>query len=296
MSERVFIIGAGQVGRGLSRAFRASGVEVLGVHGRTPSEYATSHGVMPPAIRDANTVIVAVRDPQIAGVVSGLAGAEQQRPLGFSKALHPIVSSGTVILHTSGIAEVRSLDLLRSAGFECGTFHPLAPFSVAARVPDLLRGGWVGIDGDDAARASARRLAGNLGARTLEIPPGGKPAYHAAAVMASNFPVALAYAASQLMHAAGIPDRTAQSAVVSLINAAVGNLSNASPVDALTGPVVRGDAETVRKHVEMLSGQPELLGVYRALSEVALKVARERGTDPNALAAIRSVLGTTSRP
>lgn len=295
MSERVFIVGAGQVGRGLSRAFRASGVEVVSVHGRKASEHATSHGDFPATIRDANIVVIAVRDPQIAGVVSLLAGGEPQRPLGFARALRPVVSSGTVVLHTSGIAEVRSLDLLRSAGFECGTFHPLAPFSVTDRVPDLLRGGWIGIDGDDAARASARRLAGHVGARTLEIPAGGKAAYHAAAVMASNFPVALAYAASQLMHSAGIPDRTAQSAVVSLVNAGVGNLTNSSPVDALTGPVVRGDAETVRKHVEMLSGQPELLAVYRAVSEVALKVARERGVDSKTLTAIRSVLGTTAR-
>lgn len=294
MSERVFVVGAGQVGRGLSRTFRASGVSVISVHGRKPSEFATTHGDLPDSIRDANVVIIAVGDPLIAGVVAALAGVAQ-RPPGFSKPAHPVITSGTVVLHTSGIAEVRSFDILRSAGFSCGTFHPLAPFSVTERVPELLRGGWIGIDGDDAARAAARRLAGHVGARTLEIPAGGKAAYHAAAVMASNFPVALAYAATQLMHSAGIPERSAQAAVETLISAGVGNLATASPVEALTGPVVRGDAETVRKHVEMLSAQPELLAVYRSLSEVAMRVARERGTDPAALAAIRSALGTTSR-
>ncbi|MBA3656035.1 MAG: DUF2520 domain-containing protein [Gemmatimonadaceae bacterium] len=295
MSERVFVIGAGQVGRGLSRAFRASGVEVLALHGRKPSELATSHGDLPDSIRDANVVIIAVRDTQIAGVVAQLAGTEQ-RPMRFAPTAHPIITSGTVVLHTSGIAEVRSLDLLRAASFACGTFHPLAPFAIADRVAELLRGGWIGIDGDDSARSAARRLAGHLGARTLEIPAGGKPAYHAAAVMASNFPVVLAYAAAQLMHSAGISDRSAQAAVETLVSAAVGNLATASPVEALTGPVVRGDAETVRKHVEMLSSQPELLAVYRSLSEVALRVARERGTDSTVLAAIRTILGATSRP
>ncbi len=296
MSERVFIIGAGQVGRGLSRAFRASGTEVVSVHGRRPTEFATSSGDLPASIRDANIVLIAVRDPQIAGVISELAGVEQQRPIGFSRSANPVITSGTVILHTSGSAEVRSLDVLRAAGFACGTFHPLAPFSVTERVPDLLHGGWIGIDGDDAAKACSRRLAGHVGARTLEIPAGGKPAYHAAAVMASNFPVVLAYAAAQLMNSAGISDRPAQAAVESLISAAVGNLATAKPVDALTGPVVRGDAETVRKHMETLSGQPELLAVYRSLSEIALRIARERGTDPAAIAAMRSVLGATSRP
>ena len=113
--------------------------------------------------------------------------------------------------------------------------------------------------------------------------------------MASNFPVALAYAASRLMHSAGVADRSAQSAVESLIAASVGNLANRSPVDALTGPVVRGDADTVRKHLEMLSSQPDLNQVYRALSEIALQVARERGVDAQSLAAIRNLLASNVR-
>ena len=294
MSERVFIIGAGQVGRGLSRAFRASGVELVGLHGHKPSEVTTTSGELPSAIRDANVVIIAVRDPQIAAVVGQLAGATPG-PAALSRSSHPIVTTGTVVLHTSGIAEVRSLDSLRAAGFSAGTFHPLAPFAITDRVPDLLRGGWIGIDGDDAARAAARRLAGHLGARTLDIPAGGKGAYHAAAVIASNFPVALAYAATALMQSAGISDRSAMSAVQSLITASVGNLAAKTPAEALTGPVVRGDVETVRKHLETLSGQPELPALYRALSEIALTVARDRGTDPKALAAIRGLLTSSAR-
>ena len=267
---------------------------MVALHGRKPSDAATTSGEIPDSIRDANVIIIAVRDPQIAGVVNELAGASPA-PVRFAKPSHPIISSGSVVLHTSGIAEVRSLDTLRAAGFAAGTFHPLAPFAVTERVPDLLRGGWIGIDGDDAARAASRRLAGHLGARTLDIPAGGKAAYHAAAVMASNFPVALAYAASRLMHSAGVADRSAQSAVESLIAASVGNLANRSPVDALTGPVVRGDADTVRKHLEMLSSQPDLNQVYRALSEIALQVARERGVDAQSLAAIRNLLASNVR-
>ena len=294
MSERVFIIGAGQVGRGLFRAFRASEVEVVGLHGRKGTEFTTSSGELPASIRDANIIIISVRDPQIAGVVGELAGVSPA-PMAFSRPAQPIIVSGTVVLHTSGIAEVRSLESLRSAGFAAGTFHPLAPFSITDRVPSLLRGGWIGIDGDDAARAAARRLAGHLGARTLDIPPGAKGAYHAAAVMASNFPVALANAAAGLMQAAGINERSAESAVGALISAAVGNLATRTSLEALTGPVVRGDAETVRKHLETLSSQPELYNVYRALSEIALKMASERGTDPKALAAIRGLLNANVR-
>ena len=65
MSERVFIIGPGHVGRGLSRAFRASGVEVVGLHGKRPSGVASSTGALPKELGSANVIIVAVRDPQL---------------------------------------------------------------------------------------------------------------------------------------------------------------------------------------------------------------------------------------
>lgn len=295
MSERVFIIGAGNVGRGLARAFRASGVEVVALHGRKPSDFATSSGEIPDSIRDSNVVIVAVREPQIAGVVSNLAGVAEPGlrawPAATSRSESgPLLARGTVVLHTSGIAEARTLDILRKEGFSCGTFHPLAPFSLPDRSPDLMRGGWIGIDGDDGARATGRRLAAHLGARTLDIPAGGKTAYHAAAVMASNFPVALAAAASDLMHEAGITERIAQRAVESLMRAAIENLAEHTPSEALTGPVVRGDAETVRKHLEALHGRPDLLAIYRDLSGVALRLARARGIDAKALAEIERLL------
>ena len=276
--ERIFIIGAGQVGRGLSRAFLASGSTLLGIHGRRSSQYTTSSGDLPAAIRDANVVIVAVRDPQIDGVLENLA---ENRPM---------LGSGCAILHTSGVVDARAFGALRGLGFPCGTFHPLAPFAEPDRAPELLRGGWIGIDGDDAARSAGRRLAAHVGARTIDIPEGGKTLYHAAAVMASNFPVALAAASADLMRSLGIPERSANSAVESLMRAAVGNLATKTPAEALTGPVVRGDPETVRTHLTALMQAPATCAIYRNLSRVALDLARERGTDAAALDEIQRIL------
>jgi len=74
VSERVFIIGPGHVGRGLFRAFRASGVQVVGLHGKRPSGVATSTGALPKELASANVVIVCVRDPQLdETIVWGLA-------------------------------------------------------------------------------------------------------------------------------------------------------------------------------------------------------------------------------
>jgi len=287
VSERVFIVGAGQVGVGLFRAFRAARVEVVGLHSRRHSSVATSSGQLPSAISDANAIIVAVRDDQLDGVLADLVDAAA--PSGRRR-----LASGTVVVHTSGGAEPELLSRLGDMGLSGGTFHPLVPFANPDRAPELLRRAWVGIDGDDPARAMSRRLAGHIGARTLEIPPGRKPAYHAAAILASNFPVVLASVAGHLLHDIGVPDASAYKAVESLMAGALTNMKQALPDDALTGPIVRGDAETVGKHIHALQGHEQALQVYRALSHAAVEIARARGVDSRTLAAISALLRTGS--
>ena len=280
MSERVFVIGPGHVGRGLVRAFRASGVEVVGLHGKRPSGVATSTGSIPADATRANVVILSVRDPQLDETIDEVSAATKDGR----------IARGTAILHTSAIAEPAGLAALSAAGFPTGTFHPLVPFSDPEVSAELLRKGWIGVDGDNAARNASRRIAGHLGARVLEIPPGRKPAYHAAAVISSNFPVVLASVAGHLLHDIGIPDASAYQAVESLMSGALSNMKQALPDDALTGPVVRGDAETVAKHLRALHGHTAALEVYRALSAAAVEIAARRGTDPKKLAAVTGLV------
>lgn len=279
MTERVFIIGPGHVGRGLFRAFRASGVEVVGLHGKRPSGVATSTGNIPADAARANVVIVCVRDPQLDDAIAEVSGA----------AADGRIARGTVVLHTSAIAEPGGLRALNASGFPGGTFHPLAPFTDPEISADLLRKGWIGIDGENAAKNASRRLAGHLGARTLEIPPGKKPAYHAAAVIASNFPVVLASVAGRLLHELGVPDASAYQAVESLMSGALANMKQTLPDDALTGPVMRGDADTVGKHLRALDGR-EAFEVYRSLSVAAVEIAKHRGVDQKKLAAVAGLL------
>ena len=285
MSERVFIIGPGHVGRGLFRAFRASGVEVVGLHGKRPSAVATSSGEIPKDAAQANVVMICVRDTQLDDTIVEVAAAARDGR----------IARDTVVLHTSAIAEPAGLAGLSSAGYPGGTFHPLVPFSDPDVSAELLRKAWIGIDGENAAKNASRRLAGHLGARTLEIPPGRKPAYHAAAVISSNFPVVLASVAGHLLHAIGIPDASAYQAVDSLMSGAVSNMRQSLPDDALTGPVVRGDAETVGKHLRALEGLEPTREIYRALSSAAVEIARERGTDPRTLAAVGALLRPAAR-
>lgn len=267
MSDRIFIIGAGRVGRGLARAFRASGsVQVVALHGRRPSEETTSAGAYPASLSEANVILVAVRDAEIDGVCAGLAALERAKT--------GTIAHGAVVLHTSGTAEPRSYAALRDVEIPAGTFHPLVPFATPERGAQLLHDAWIGIDGDATACSAGRRIAAAVGARTVNIPSGHKAAYHAAAVIASNFPVVLAGVAGQVLQEAGVATHTAERVVQSLMRLAVDNLGAGAPASVLTGPVVRGDSATIAAHRSALQGDPETLAVYDALTAAAYALLR----------------------
>jgi predicted short-subunit dehydrogenase-like oxidoreductase (DUF2520 family) len=233
----------------------------------------------------ANVVMVCVRDVQLDETIEEVIVAA-----GDGR-----IERGTVILHTSAIAEPARLQALNEAGFPGGTFHPLVPFSDPEVSAALLQKGWVGIDGENAAKSASRRLAGHIGARTLDIPPGKKAAYHAAAVISSNFPVVLASVAGHLLHDIGVPDSSAYRAVESLMAGAFANMKRALPDDALTGPIVRGDVETVGKHLRALEGHGAALDVYKSLSAAAVEIAKYRGVDQKKLAVLSGILRGTTR-
>ncbi|HEX6815227.1 MAG TPA: DUF2520 domain-containing protein [Gemmatimonadaceae bacterium] len=265
MTERVFVLGAGRAGRGLARALRLGGVDVVGLHGRHTGDIQdhVTVGALPAALGDATTVLVTVRDAQLDAALRELAVS----PLG----------DDAVVLHASGSADPPALVELRSRGHAAGTFHPLVPLADPDRAPALLRDAWIGLDGDDAARARGRALAAALGAHSLDIPAGRKPLYHAAAVLVSNFPPVLLALGERAMAEAGLPRDLARQALLPLWTAAAENARAAQFPASLTGPAVRGDLETIRANMEALAGDPTAQEVYRVVTEAIQAMIRESG-------------------
>ncbi len=295
---RVFIMGAGRVGRGLAGALRASGVEIVGLHGRRPGD-GISAGVLPGTVDQADVVIVAVRDPQLEGALLEIAAPERESEPGADavpatpgrKRAHR-----SVVLHASGSSTPRALDDLRALGHSAGTFHPLIPIAEPAHAGERLRGAWIGVDGDPAAIEAARALATRLGASALEIPVGAKPRYHAAAVFASNFPAVLAAIAAQLMQQTGVGMVDARSAVNALLRASVANLHEGDPATVLTGPIVRGDLVTVRAHLVALESDDLVSSVYQSLSLAAIRLlSADPSADRQRLAEIEDALNQRDR-
>jgi predicted short-subunit dehydrogenase-like oxidoreductase (DUF2520 family) len=272
----------------------AAGIPVAGLHGRRAAPAVLAEGLpavtagpLPATLATATIVLVAVRDEQLTAALAELSAAALAPGALAPGALAP----GAVVLHASGSLDPRAaLDRLRAAGHPAGTFHPLIPLADPSRAPALVRGGWIGVDGDAAAVRAAESLAEPMGARVLAIPAAGRAAYHAAAVIASNFPTILAALASRLMQQSGVEPVIAWDAVRHLMVAATANLAANPPHAALVGPVSRGDVETIERHLGVLRDDPDLLPVYVALSRAALPLAVEQGLDPAALARIRALL------
>jgi predicted short-subunit dehydrogenase-like oxidoreductase (DUF2520 family) len=131
--------------------------------------------------------------------------------------------------------------------------------------------------------------------QALEIRAADKPSYHAAAVIVSNYTVALAALAERLALAAGIPADAAGRIYLPLLEGTWRNLEMRGPTDSLTGPIARGDAGTVRAHLEALDDDARRL--YAVMGLEALKVARSGGLDETKAAAIEAALreATTAR-
>jgi predicted short-subunit dehydrogenase-like oxidoreductase (DUF2520 family) len=278
-AERVAIVGAGRAGRAIAAALVAGDgrdARLALLHGRTAQPSAdglpaASAGRLPRAAGDATVLLVAVRDAQLDDAL---------RALGDD----PAVAPDAVVLHASGASDPAALANLRARGHACGTFHPLVPL-LGAATADRLRGAWVGVDGDARAVEAARRVARAVGAETLAIPPGAKPAYHAAAVVASNFPVVLAALAARLLRDAGVEPSAADGAVRALLGGAARNvgaaasLAPADAADTLTGPAARGDAATIARHLDALAGDAAAADVYAALTAATVETMRAGGRE-----------------
>ncbi len=174
------------------------------------------------------------------------------------------------MLHVSGILDEQPLEALAATGCHLGTLHPLQAIARAEWAPDRLRGALAAITGDARAAEVAMAIAERIGMVPVVINPGVKAKYHAAAVIASNFTVVLAAVAEQLFLECGFDEATARQGLGRLMEGTLENVGAVGPTAALTGPVVRGDEDTLSRHRAVL---PEKLrALYRALGAVAREI------------------------
>jgi predicted short-subunit dehydrogenase-like oxidoreductase (DUF2520 family) len=275
--EAVAILGAGRMGQGLALALQQSGREVFLLS-------RTVHPVVAPlrlhgsdradAMRRVAVVILAVPDGAITPVATELAA-------------EGTVQTQHAVLHLSGLLDRSALRPLALTGGALGSFHPLQTVPEPAGAPKRFRGAYAGIEGDERALLAARRLAEALGMEAVPIPPSAKAAYHAGATIAANYTTVLAAWAERLAESAGVSPQVAARLYLPLIRGAAASLDS-GPAAALTGPVRRGDAETVAAHLRAIPTGDR--AVYLGLAREALRLAREAGLSADAADRVARVL------
>lgn len=178
--------------------------------------------------------------------------------------------SGKTFLHVSGSLGLEPLEQLAKVQAHIGSLHPLQSF--AANVHTELQGVYMAIDGDEQAKQVAIKLAKELGGTPFFVPAAERAAYHAAACICSNYAVTVEALAQQLMARWTGSEEAAWEALKPLFKGTANNLliaKNAKTV--LTGPIGRGDTNTIQKHLSVLP--PELLATYCNLGQETVKVA-----------------------
>ncbi|HEY8216555.1 MAG TPA: DUF2520 domain-containing protein [Acidimicrobiia bacterium] len=253
------LVGAGRAGTAVAIALHAAGWSVPRVAGRDPSSPAVTSaaarfGAEPVDVaeagRSAALVLVATPDAAIRDTARVVAGS---------------LETGALVVHLSGALGLDALDAVSAARADVsvGALHPLqtlpSPEVGAAR----LAGAWAAIAGPPAVRA----LAEELRMTPFEVADRDRAAYHAAATVASNHLTALLGQVERIASSAAVP----LAAFEPLVQATVDNCFALGPAQALTGPVSRGEIDTLRRHLDAVATDEQ--HAYRALAAAAARLA-----------------------
>ena len=200
---------------------------------------------------------------------------------------------GQSLVHTSGLLGSEVLEAARGAGSYVGAFHPLVSFTAdVERSVESLNGATIALEGDDAIIALLADLAEAIGGVAVRLPHGAKPAYHAAAALASGGLVALLDAIVTLGAVAGLDERGSLAVFGRLMEQTLANARAIGVGAALTGPITRGDAGTIEAHLEILQRlAPDVGALYLAAARREFHLAEQRRTlTPQQLDRVRTAL------
>jgi predicted short-subunit dehydrogenase-like oxidoreductase (DUF2520 family) len=260
---RVGAVGAGRVGAVLAAALGRAGHDVVAVAGESDASRARAETLLPGVALDKPTAVarscdlllLTVPDDMLGNVVALLAASGALR-------------EGQVVAHTSGAHGLAILEPAAAVGARTVALHPAMTFTGTALDLSRLPGCVFGVTAGEAERALAEALVADLGGRVMWVPEAHRTLYHAALAHGANHLVTLVAQAMELLSAAGAEDSatTPADTLRPLLTAALDNALRDGD-SALTGPIVRGDANTVAAHLgAVAAAAPHTLPSYVALA------------------------------
>jgi predicted short-subunit dehydrogenase-like oxidoreductase (DUF2520 family) len=268
MERSISIVGAGRVGRTLGKRLRGLGWRIGAVVTRSAT---TSRAAVrqigagkpfsrpAPEILDSKVILLATPDSALGSVANALASFDESK------------LRDRIVLHTSGAMDRAVLAPLARRGASTGSLHPMQTFS-GRGAPNLEKVIFA-IEGDRGAARVARDIARSLGGVPVAISSKNKPAYHAAGLLVAGHGLSLIEAATQVLLKIGFSRRDALSALLPLTRQVLDNFEKLGPQKSWTGPVSRGDFETIAKHTKAMQHYPrEFQEAYAALALLSSKV------------------------
>jgi len=263
-------IGAGTTGTALAVRLSQKGCPVVAVSSRTLSSAQKLAGLVPSCqvchaaqeVADA-AELVFITTPD--DVVAQVCGEVQWR-------------AGQSVVHCSGAHSLDILESARKLGAAVGSFHPLQTFADIDQAIENLSGSTFALEAEEPLLSTLKELTLLLNGNWVELKPGDKVLYHAAAVFACNYLVTLFKLALDLWLDFGISAREATKALLPLLQGTINNIDNIGLPDCLTGPVARGDSGTIERHLIALETRsPSLLTTYKELGLQTIPIALAKG-------------------
>lgn len=285
-SMKIGFIGAGKVGCTLGKYFAERDIEVTGYYSRTfasakdAAAFTGTKAYDDPAalIGDSDVLFLTVPDRTITPAYEGL------RQYGLA---------GKMLCHCSGAMTAReAFPGIEETGASGYSIHPLFPVSSKDESYRVLEGAFFCVEGDDAHLSQWKTLLESLRLRVQIIPADAKVRYHAACAIASNLYCALVQTSVDLLEECGFTKSLALEALAPLMRSNLERILQVGPQDALTGPVERNDAGTVKKHVACIPAGKEQ-ALYCAASEKLVEMASRRHPEEDYSALLDGLKGGT---
>lgn len=268
------IIGAGRVGRTLAALWIKAGTFAMGDVLAATANSARSAVIFIGAgnaverletMHPAEVWMLTPPDGRIAACCAALAASG-------------LLREGDVVFHCSGALSSKVLEPAARCGASVASVHPLKTFAEPKDAILSFAGTYCTAEGAAAALSALRPAFEAIGARVAEIDAQFKTLYHAASVIVCNYLVALMETGLRCYEAAGIARGIASAMMEPLVRETVDNLFKLGTVNALTGPIARGDETIVARHAAELARQDvRIAALYRALGMVALELAHAKG-------------------
>lgn len=282
------IIGSGRVGRACGRMWVKAGVfeiqDVLTRSRASAAEGVKFIGAGQPVgqleeMRGADVWMIATRDDAIVPSCTTLAASGKITP-------------DDIVFHVSGATPSSALAPAREQGARVASVHPIKTFTDAEAAVQSFPGTSCAAEGDAQALMVLKPAFEKIGAKVFDIAPESKPVYHAGGVFACNYLVALIEAALRAHEKAGIPRGASLKALEPMVRETVDAIFDKGPAKALTGPISRGDAATVRRQLALVRDwDGEMGALYRGLGMLAVALAESDGRiDARRAAELRSAL------